>query len=120
MEHDRRQHLHRALDEQVRRRQAGVGRDRVEALEAKYGFRFAGYLERNRQQRFPMPNTDLTPRELDVLRWAAAGLTARQTAIRLAKGVETVKSQRASVLGKLGARNFTHAVAIAIRRGLLS
>jgi DNA-binding CsgD family transcriptional regulator len=53
---------------------------------------------------------ELSECELDVLTDAAAGLTTVETARKRTKGVETVKTQRRSILLKLGARNMTHAV----------
>jgi DNA-binding CsgD family transcriptional regulator len=53
---------------------------------------------------------DLTDCELDVLSDAAAGLTTVETAHKRVKGVETVKTQRRSILLKLGARNMAHAI----------
>jgi DNA-binding CsgD family transcriptional regulator len=55
---------------------------------------------------------DLTDCELDVLTDAAAGLTTLETARKRVKGVETVKTQRRSILLKLGARNMAHAIGI--------
>jgi two-component system response regulator DesR len=67
----------------------------------------------------PVADSPLAPRELEVLRWAARGASARETASRLGRGAETITSQRKRVIGKLGARNMAHAIAIAFRRGLL-
>jgi DNA-binding CsgD family transcriptional regulator len=53
---------------------------------------------------------ELSECELAVLTDAAAGLTTLETARKRTKGVETVKTQRRSILLKLGARNMTHAV----------
>lgn len=61
----------------------------------------------------------LTATELKVLAAAADGLTAKATAALLNKSVETVKTQRQKILGKLGARNITQAVAIAVGRKLV-
>jgi RNA polymerase sigma factor (sigma-70 family) len=61
----------------------------------------------------------LTPKELTVLRLAAEGASAAETAKRLRKAVETVKSQRCAIISKLHARNMTNAVAISYQRGLL-
>lgn len=58
---------------------------------------------------------DLSRSELDVLEDAANGLTTRQSAFQRSKSPETVKSQRTSVLAKLGARNMVQAVAITVR-----
>jgi DNA-binding CsgD family transcriptional regulator len=58
-------------------------------------------------------------RDLDVLALAASGLRNREIGDRLGISEETVKSHIHGVLVKLPARNRTHAVAIAIRRGLI-
>jgi DNA-binding CsgD family transcriptional regulator len=55
----------------------------------------------------------LSATELDILRDAACGLTVAESAATRVKGTETVKSQRRQILLKLGARNMTHAVALA-------
>lgn len=62
----------------------------------------------------------LSPRELDVLRLAAAGWSNRQIAhgLHLAEG--TVKNHMSSVLAKLGVRDRTRAVLRALELGLLS
>jgi RNA polymerase sigma factor (sigma-70 family) len=61
----------------------------------------------------------LTPKELKVLRLAAEGATTEETAQRLHRASETVKSQRGAIITKLRARNLVNAVAIAYQRGLL-
>ena len=61
----------------------------------------------------------LTPREREVLAGAAEGETAAQTGARLFLSSETVKSYRKRVIATLGAWNGTHAVALALRSGLL-
>jgi DNA-binding CsgD family transcriptional regulator len=61
----------------------------------------------------------LTARERDVLAGAADGETAEQTGARLYLSSETVKSYRKRAIAKLGAKNGTHAVALALRTGLL-
>jgi DNA-binding NarL/FixJ family response regulator len=55
----------------------------------------------------------LTPTELDVLTDAANGLTRAESAAKRFKGAETVKTQRRSILLKLGARNMAQAVGMA-------
>jgi len=62
----------------------------------------------------------LSPVELDVLRDAANGLTCQESAKLRAKSTETVKSQRKSVMTKLGARNMTQAVGTGSAIGLIS
>lgn len=61
----------------------------------------------------------LSASEHEVLRAAANGLTAAESAHLLGKGRETVKTQRHQVILKLGARNIAHAVALATASGLL-
>lgn len=61
----------------------------------------------------------LTPRERDVLRLMAEGLTNAVIAGRLVIGVETVRTHVASVLRKLGARDRTNAVVRAYSQGLV-
>lgn len=57
--------------------------------------------------------------ELDVLRAAADGLSAIETAERLFKSKHTIVTQRRSLQAKLGARNLPHAVALAYELRLL-
>jgi two-component system, NarL family, response regulator DesR len=61
----------------------------------------------------------LTTKELNVLRLAAEGASSAETARRLRKASETVKSQRRAIIAKLRARNIINAVAIGYQRGLL-
>lgn len=60
-----------------------------------------------------------SPAELAILKAIADGLTVPEVALLLEKGEPTVKSQLARVRLKVGARNTSHAVAIALRRGLI-
>jgi DNA-binding NarL/FixJ family response regulator len=66
----------------------------------------------------PGPTT-LSPSELVVLREAANGYTAAETARRLGKGTQTVKTQRCQILLKLRAANTAQAVCIATDQGIL-
>ncbi len=59
----------------------------------------------------------LTPRELDVLRLAAQGLTNRAIGYKLGISHRTVQGHLASIYGKLGVNSRTEAVTEAIRRG---
>jgi RNA polymerase sigma factor (sigma-70 family) len=67
----------------------------------------------------PLDREPLTAKELTVLRLAAQGATSDETAKRLRKARETVKSQRRAIIAKLSARNIINAVAIGYERGLL-
>jgi DNA-binding NarL/FixJ family response regulator len=61
----------------------------------------------------------LSPKESLVLQELASGHATKEIAKRLVLAEETVKSHLAHIYQKLGARDRTHAVAIAIRRGLV-
>jgi len=61
----------------------------------------------------------LTPREVDVLRWAAKGNANKEIAAQLSLTEETVKSHMRNILAKLEAKDRTHAVAIGVKRGII-
>lgn len=61
----------------------------------------------------------LTPRELDVLRLIRDGHRNKQIAKKLAIAETTVNFHIKNLVEKLGARDRTHALTIALRRGLL-
>lgn len=61
----------------------------------------------------------LAARELDCLRWAAAGKSSEETAIILSLSAHTVNSYLKSAIQKLGAVNRVQAVAIAVKLGLI-
>jgi LuxR family maltose regulon positive regulatory protein len=62
----------------------------------------------------------LSDRELEVLRFIAAGLSNREIAQRLVLSLSTVKWHTSNIYGKLGVKNRTQAVAQARQMGLLS
>jgi DNA-binding NarL/FixJ family response regulator len=64
-------------------------------------------------------NGTLTPRELDVLRLVAAGLTTGEIGPRLGISPKTVENHKQRLFAKLGVQNQAHAVSIAMRAGLL-
>src|SRR5947207_13286527 len=61
----------------------------------------------------------LTPRELEVLRLVARGLSSREITADLAITTHTVKYHLAAVLEKLGVRSRTEAVSLGVRTGLV-
>jgi DNA-binding NarL/FixJ family response regulator len=61
----------------------------------------------------------LTQRELEVLRRVGGGLSNKQIAQQLTISEGTVKAHMKSILPKLGARDRTHAVMIAVKRGII-
>jgi len=70
-------------------------------------------------QRDEKDSDALTPRELEVLRLVAEGLSNREMAARLFVTERTIKFHVSSLLNKLDAENRTDAVRIAVRRGLI-
>jgi DNA-binding NarL/FixJ family response regulator len=62
----------------------------------------------------------LSAREVEVLRLIASGNSNLATARALSISEETVKSHMKSIIAKLNARDRTHAVMIAVRRGILT
>jgi DNA-binding NarL/FixJ family response regulator len=61
----------------------------------------------------------LTPKEVEVLRLIAAGNANKEIAAQLGVTEETVKSRVKNILDKLGANDRTHAVTIALKRGII-
>jgi DNA-binding NarL/FixJ family response regulator len=71
--------------------------------------------EQTREQEAPL----LSPRELEVLRLVAAGFSNKEVAAHLYLSVATVKTHLDDVYRKLGVSDRAHAVAVALRAGLL-
>jgi DNA-binding NarL/FixJ family response regulator len=61
----------------------------------------------------------LTTREIQVLRAVSSGLSNKLIAVHLEISLSTVKAHLKSILLKLGANDRTHAVMIALKRGIL-
>jgi DNA-binding NarL/FixJ family response regulator len=61
----------------------------------------------------------LSDRELRVLTCVAAGNSNREVAEQLSVGEETVKAHMKNILSKLRAKDRTHAVTIALKRGII-
>jgi len=62
---------------------------------------------------------DLTPREVDILKLVARGLGNKEVADELSISQATVKNHVASIIGKLGAQDRTHAVTLALERNII-
>jgi DNA-binding NarL/FixJ family response regulator len=65
------------------------------------------------------PEMALTAREVDVLILVARGLGNKEVGDVLGTASGTVKAHMQSILSKLGAKDRTHAVTIALRRGII-
>jgi DNA-binding NarL/FixJ family response regulator len=65
------------------------------------------------------PGADITPREKDVLRLLAAGSGTNDIAQQLQIAEKTVRIHIGNLLEKLGARDRTHALVIALHRGII-
>lgn len=65
------------------------------------------------------PEVALTPREVEVLSLIARGFGNKEVGDVLGTAPGTVKAHVQSILGKLGAKDRTHAVTIALRRGII-
>ena len=61
----------------------------------------------------------LSPREVEVLKLVADGFNTREIATRLAYSERTVKNVLHDVTNRLQLRNRSHAVAYAVRQGLI-
>lgn len=61
----------------------------------------------------------LSSREIDVLRLIGAGNANKQIADKLSIGETTVKNHISNILSKLGANDRSHAVTIALQRGII-
>lgn len=67
----------------------------------------------------PRPLAGLTPREIEVLRLIAAGLTAKETARRLDISPKTIDHHIQSIYGKIGVTTRAAAALYTVERGLL-
>jgi len=62
---------------------------------------------------------DLSPKEKQVLVLMARGYTRAETAVALDCGDETIKTDLVNIRRRLNAVNIVHAVALAIRKGII-
>jgi DNA-binding NarL/FixJ family response regulator len=65
------------------------------------------------------PEVALTPREAEVLLWVARGLGNKEIGEEIGTAAGTVKAHIQNILSKLEAKDRTHAVTIALRRGII-
>ncbi len=65
------------------------------------------------------PQVTLTPREVEVLTFVAKGLGNKEIGAQLGTAAGTVKMHLQNILCKLGASDRTHAVTLAVRRGII-
>jgi DNA-binding NarL/FixJ family response regulator len=65
------------------------------------------------------PQVALTAREIEVLQYVAKGFGNKEIGARLGTAAGTVKMHLQNILSKLGASDRTHAVTLAIRRGII-
>lgn len=62
----------------------------------------------------------LTPREREILRLLADGLSSDEVAVAIHVSSETVRTHLRNAMTKLGAKNRTHAVVLAIKGGFIA
>jgi DNA-binding NarL/FixJ family response regulator len=77
---------------------------------------------RNSNTTFTMPQTPepLSDKELEILQLMAAGYSNKEIAAALYKSEGTVKNQCSAILAKLGVRDRTRAVLLALELGLIN
>ena len=95
-------------------------KDLVDAIRAVHaGHRWIpADVARTLVERLGQPN--LSEREMAVLSSAAAGNGNKQIGVHLGIAEDTVKAHIRTILAKLDAHDRTHAVAIAVKRGIIS
>jgi DNA-binding NarL/FixJ family response regulator len=95
------------------------GRQLVDAIRivASGGRFIPRSLESALAERFP--GAEVTPRESDVLRLLARGAGTMEIARELGVAEKTVRIHIGNLLEKLGARDRTHALVVALHRGII-
>jgi len=95
-------------------------KDLVDAIRAVHGGHrwIPADVARTLVERLGQPN--LSEREMAVLSSAAAGNGNKQIGVHLGIAEDTVKAHFRTILAKLDAHDRTHAVAIAVKRGIIS
>src|SRR5205085_12253518 len=87
------------------------------ALQAKVLRRAAGVVAARQHE---LPAERLTPRELEVLRLAARGLSNKEIAARLVISTRTVQVHLANIFQKMNVGSRTEAVLHALRAGIIT
>ena len=95
-------------------------KDLIDAIRAVHAGRrwIPADVARTLVERLGQPN--LSEREMAVLSSAAAGNGNKQIGVHLGIAEDTVKAHIRTILAKLDAHDRTHAVAIAVKRGIIS
>ena len=96
--------LHRELAEMIRAVHAGR-----KCISPEVSFKLAEHVAEDL----------LTPAEVRVLRLIAEGNANKEIARQLSLSEETVKGQVRNILGKLGAKDRTHAAMVGLKRGII-
>jgi DNA-binding NarL/FixJ family response regulator len=115
------QDIYRALEAGVRgyMLKEMVHTDVLRAIRAVYsGKRLMPHEVAQRLSEY-FPQVALTPREVEVLGFVARGLANKEIADKLGTASGTIKMHIQNILEKLDASDRTHAVTIAIQRGIL-
>jgi DNA-binding CsgD family transcriptional regulator len=76
-------------------------------------------LQMDAQSELDGPLASLTPREVEVVRWLASGLSKQETAARLRISPHTVNRHTTNLMAKLGVHRRAELTRLAIRAGLV-
>jgi len=106
-----------------------LGRDLVSAVEALqhnktfFSSRVADFAldeyPHRRQERFAVPNNQLTPREREVVQLLAEGKTSKEVARALNLSVKTAETHRTNIMRKLDLHSVANLTLYAVRNGLI-
>jgi DNA-binding NarL/FixJ family response regulator len=115
------QDIYRALEAGVRGYllKEMVHSEVIRAIRVVYAGKRYIPLEVTQQLNGFFPEVALTPREIEVLALVARGFGNKEIGDTLGTAPGTVKAHVQSILSKLGAKDRTNAVAIALRRGII-
>jgi len=91
-----------------------VGRDRFSAERGESERDGEAVISAHRSRR-----SALTPRDLQVLGYLAEGWTTAEIARTLVYAESTIKKEVHMIVHRMGARNRTHAVALAVRASMI-